>query len=379
MDLLNIENSENSHISLKERREKGAWLCTPVILTGAILLSLSYIIDIIFAGTSELGIGETSAPAKILYGIGSIINKLISPLLSGGIALYIGGLSALSAGLIGGMLTGMGVTLSFSSGNTGAMTGIYGSLLAGLVAGYTSIAAKAILRLVLKKQSNIESFVCPAVSLLATTAIVFITDGVSQIINGLASVGIAATGEFSRLLLVILLSIMITADIGGPFYLASLVYAVASIATDEPEIMAAVAAAGCVPALSIGLAGIIFKDRFSKKERIFSIAGIFCGLCGISQVAIPFYATRLHRVIIPGLVGGTITGVLSLLFGCYASSPAGGFLSIAGTGTVLYFILAVLSGVLFSTAIMGYTLEPVESSDISERKEEETKLRKATA
>ncbi len=379
MDLLNIESSENSHISLKERRAYGVWLCTPVVLTGALLLSLSYIVDILYAGGAELGVGETSAFAKILYGMGSVINKLISPLLSGGIALYIGGLSALSGGLIGGMLTGMGVTLSFSSGTTGAITGIFGSILAGLVAGYTSKLTEIILKLILKKRSNIESFICPAVSLLATTAVVFIADAVSQVINGLASVGLAATGEFSTLLLVIFLSVMITADIGGPSYLAALVYGVASISTDEPQIMAAVTASGCVPALSIGLATFIYKDRFIKRERIFSVLGIFCGLCGISQVAIPFYATRLQRVILPNIIGGMLAGVLSLLFGCTASSPAGGFLSISGTGTILYFLLSVLSGVLFSVAIMGYTLEPVEGIEASEDQSYETKMQKATA
>ncbi len=375
MDLLNIEGNDNSQIDIRERRNMGVWLCAPVILIGAVLLSLSYIVDIIYAGGAELGIGETSAFAKTLFGVGSVINKLISPLLSGGIALYIGGLPALSGGLISGMLTGIGVTLSFSSGNTSAITGIYGSILAGVVAGYTARFTV----ILLKKQSNISVFISPAVSVLLTTTVVFLLDYVAQIVNGLASVGLAATGEISRLLLVIMLSIMITADIGGPLYLAAFVYAVASIGTDDPQIMAAVTAAGCVPPLSIGLAALIFRDRFEKKERSFAVLGAFCGLCGISQVAIPFYATRLHRVILPGITGGTISALLSVLFGCTSSSVAGGFLSVTGTGTFFYFFLSVLSGVLFSTAIMGYTLNPVDEAETPEENEKEPGYKKATA
>ncbi len=379
MDVLKLDSSEYSQISIKERRNKGVKLCVPVIAVGAMLLSLSYIVDIIYAGGAELGIGETSAFAKTLFGVGSVINKLISPLLSGGIALYIGGLPALSGGLIGGMLTGMGVTLSFSSGNTGAITGIYGSILAGVLAGYTARLTEVLLKLILKKQSNISVYISPAVSVLITTAVVFILDYVAQIINGLASVGLAATGEISRLLLVILLSIMITADIGGPLYLAAFVYAVASIGTEEPQIMAAVTAAGCVPPLSIGLVALIFRDRFEKRERSFAALGAFCGLCGISQVAIPYYATRLHRVILPSIVGGTISGVLSFLFGCTCASVVGGFLSVTGTGTFFYFCLSVISGVLFSTAIMGYALNPVDNTEASEENVKESSLQKATA
>ncbi|MBQ8001106.1 MAG: hypothetical protein IJ298_07915 [Ruminococcus sp.] len=379
MDLIFDENNENSHINISERRNKGVWLCAPVILAGAVIVSLSYIIDILFVGGAEFGIGETSAIAKALYGTGSVINKLISPLLSGGIALYIGGLPALSGGLIGGMLTGMGVTLSFSSGNTGAITGIFGSILAGLAAGYSVRLTDTVITLITKRKSNIAVYISPIASLIVTVVLIFIADAAAQIINGLSAVLLAATGEFSKLLLVVLLSIMITVDIGGPLYLAALVYGVASIATDEPQIMAAVTAAGSVPALSMGLASLIFRDRFAKRERIFAISGIFCGLCGLSQVAIPYYATRLQRVILPCIAGGVISGGLCFVLGCSAAAPAGGVLSIIGTGGVLYFCLAVFSGVLFSAGIMGYTLEIVENSEASEVSNNDTKLQKVTA
>lgn len=365
MDLLINENIT----SLRERKNKGIWLCAPVIITGAILLSISYLTDIVYTGTPELGIGETTAFSKMLFGIGNLINKLISPLLAGGIALYIGGLPALSAGLIGGMLTGMGVTFAFSSGITEAITGIYGSILAGLIAGFTTKITEKILKLILKKQSNIITFLCPAVSLILTTLFVFIADTISMVINGLSSISLAGIGDFSKALLVILMSIMITADIGGPFYLAAYVYAVASIATDEPQIMAALTAAGIIPSLSIGLAAILFKDRFIKRERYYAMTGIFCGLCGISQVAIPFYATRLMKVIIPSVTGGVLSGSLSYLFGCKALSPAGGILSVAGSGTFFYFLLSIICGVLFSTAIMGYTLNTKEIPEQKEKPE----------
>ena len=366
MDLFTIDDTKHS---LREKIEKGSRLCTPLILTAAITLSLSYIIDYVYNGSSGLAIGETSALAKILYRNGTLINKLISPVLSGGIALYTGGFSALSAGLIGGMLTGIGVTLNFPSGNSEAITGIYGCILAGLAAGYSVKVTENIQKRFFKNKSDFHILLPPIISIILTVTAVFTADTISHTINGLVSAGIAASGDYNKLLLAIILSVMISADVGGPLYLAALVYAVASFGTNEPEIIALVTAAGSVPALSIGLSSIIFADRFTKKERYYATTGMFCGLLGLSQIVIPYYLSRFHRIIIPCVTGAVISGCLSFIFGCTLNSPVGGILAVSDIRSAVYFIISVISGVLFSTAVMGYTLYPAnEGSIVSEER-----------
>ncbi len=363
----------NTNLNIRESIKKGVWLCIPVILIGALLLSLSYIADVVFTGSIEISIGEIVPVAKLLYGTGSIINKLIYPLLSGAVALFIGGASALAGGLIGGMLTGMGVTYYFSSGNTSAVTGIYGSILVGLIAGYSVRLLSSLSKIILKKPSDIPTYVLPGVAVLASCSAVFIIDSLAQIINSLSAILLAASGDFSKPLLCILLGIMITADIGGPFYLSALVYSVASIATNESEVMASITAAGCVPVLSIFFATIVYKNKFTKKERNYSKLSIACALCGINQVAIPFYATYLHKIILPSVAGGCVSSLLCLLFDCKALSVQGGFLSIIGSGSFLLFILSVLCGVLISTAIMGLLLEDKKVTEEEQKQDSLTK------
>lgn len=360
MDILNIEKSQHS---LREKIGKGSNFAATLILSAAIILSLSYIIDSVHKGNTGLAIGETSALAKILYRNGTLINKLIAPVLSGGIAIYTGGFSALSAGLIGGILTGTGVTFNFPSGNSETVTGIYGCILVGIIAGYSVKMVDKLQCKLINNKSGFNVILPTVISILLTIISVFFLDYISHTINGLVSVGIAAAGDYNKMILAVILSIMISVDIGGPLYLAALVYSVASFGTNEPEIIALVTAAGSVPALSIGLSGIIFTDRFSNIEKHYATAGMFCGLFGISQVVIPYYASRFHRIIIPCVTGSVISGVLSLIFGCTLNSPVGGIIAISDTRSLLYFIISVLSGVFFSTAIMGYTLYPVNKTD----------------
>lgn len=359
MELLGTDIN-NSKLTIKERIGKGAFACIPVIIISATLLSLSYIADIILAGKIELVIGETAPVAKILYGVGSVINKLISPLLSGAIALFIGGASALAGGLIGGMLTGLGVTYYFSSGNTAAVTGVYGCIIVGLIAGYSARLFTNLAKIILKKPSDMPSYILPAVAILTSCCAVFIIDAFAQIINALSSILLASTGDFSKPLLCILLGIMITADIGGPFYLSALVYSVASVANNDGTIMACVISAGSVPVLSIFLSGLIYKNKFTQKEKKYSRLSIPCALCGINQVAIPFYAAYLHRIILPAVAGGCVSSLLCLLFDCRAVSVQGGFLSIIGSSSFGMFAVATLCGVLVCTGLLGMLLRDKE-------------------
>lgn len=350
----------NNNMSIREKISKGVFVCIPVIIISAVLLSLSFIVDIILTGRIELAIGETAPVAKILYGVGSVINKLISPLISGGIALFIGGASAVAGGLIGGMLTGLGVTYYFSSGNTSAVTGIYGCILVGLIAGYSVRIFGNIAKIILKKPSDMPSYILPATAVVTSCSAVFIIDAFAQIANALSSILLASVGDFSKPLLCILLGIMITADIGGPLYLSALVYSVASVANNDGIIMACVISAGSVPVLSIFLSGYIYKNKFTKREKKYAKISIPCSLCGINQVAIPFYATYLHRIILPSVAGGCVSSLLCLLFDCRALSVQGGFLSIIGSESFALFLLATLCGVLICTALLGMLLEDKE-------------------
>ena len=74
-------------------------------------------------------------------------------------------------------------------------------------------------------------------------------------------------GGSSKIILGMLLSGMITVDMGGPINKAAYVFGTASIASGNYDIMAAVMIGGMVPPLAIALATFFFKNRFTEKEQ----------------------------------------------------------------------------------------------------------------
>jgi PTS system fructose-specific IIC component len=80
--------------------------------------------------------------------------------------------------------------------------------------------------------------------------------------------------------------------------------------------MAAIMAAGMVPALGMGVTTWLAKAKFSQQEREAGKASFVLGLCFISEGAIPFAARDPMRVIPSTMAGGALAGGLSMFFGC---------------------------------------------------------------
>lgn len=95
----------------------------------------------------------------------------------------------------------------------------------------------------------------------------------------------------------------------------------AGLQTHAP--MAAVMAAGMVPALGMGIATFLART-VDQGEQEAGKASFVLGLCFISEGAIPFAAKDPMRVIPACMVGGALTGALSMLFGCELMAPHGG-------------------------------------------------------
>ena len=118
-------------------------------------------------------------------------------------------------------------------------------------------------------------------------------------------------GGSSKIILGMLLSGMITVDMGGPINKAAYVFGTASIASGNYDIMAAVMIGGMVPPCAITLATLLFKDKFTKEEREAGPTNFIMGLAFITEGAIPFAASDpLH--ILPACVVGSIVGMFGL-------------------------------------------------------------------
>ncbi|MGR5407447.1 PTS fructose transporter subunit IIBC [Vibrio sp. PNB22_8_1] len=309
----------------------------PVVVAGGLIIALSFVFGI--EAFKEQG---TLAAALMKIG-GDSAFALMIPVLAGYIAFSIADRPGLAPGLVGGML----------ASSTGA--GFLGGIAAGFIAGY---AAKFLADKVTLPQS-MEALkpilIIPFVATLFTGLVmIYIVGGpVSGIMNALTDF-LNNMGSDSAVLLGIILGAMMCFDLGGPVNKAAYAFGVGLLASHTYAPMAAIMAAGMVPALGMGLATFIAQNKFEQTEREAGKASFVLGLCFISEGAIPFAAKDPMRVIPACMAGGALTGALSMLFGAKLMAPHGGLFVLLipnAISPVLMYLAVIAAG----TAVTGFT------------------------
>jgi PTS system fructose-specific IIC component len=162
----------------------------------------------------------------------------------------------------------------------------------------------------------------------------------------------------SAVVLGIILGLMMCFDLGGPVNKVAYAFAVAGLgagsATNQApwQIMATVMAAGMVPPLAMALATVLDKKLFSLAERENGKAAWLLGASFISEGAIPFAAADPLRVLPASMVGGALTGALSMAFGVTSQAPHGGFFVFFAIGNLLMFVISILAGTVVTALIV---------------------------
>ena len=130
--------------------------------------------------------------------------------------------------------------------------------------------------------------------------------------------------------------------------------------------MAAIMAAGMVPAIGMGIASFVARNKFSAPEREAGKASFVLGLCFISEGAIPFAAKDPLRVIPACIAGGALTGALSMLVGAKLMAPHGGIFVLlipnAITPALLY-LGAIVAGSLVTG--LGYAFIKRDAAQVA--------------
>ncbi|MFC3286207.1 PTS fructose transporter subunit IIBC [Litchfieldella rifensis] len=332
----------------KSVKEKGVYkhlltgvsFMLPMVVAGGLLIALSFVFGI--EAFKEEG---TLAAALMQIGGGTAFTLMI-PVLAGYIAYSIADRPGIAPGMIGGML----------AAEIGA--GFIGGILAGFLAGYV---AKAVAQRV-KLPSSVESLkpilIIPLVASLITGLVMIYVIGepVAGILAALTAF-LENMGSANAVLLGILLGSMMCFDLGGPVNKAAYTFGVGLLASETYAPMAAIMAAGMVPAIGMGIASFVAKSKFSEPEREAGKASFVLGLCFISEGAIPFAAKDPLRVIPACIAGGAITGALSMLVGAKLMAPHGGIfvLLIPNAITpVLLYLAAIVIGSLVTG--LGYAM-----------------------
>jgi PTS system fructose-specific IIC component len=237
--------------------------------------------------------------------------------------------------------------------NAGFLGGIIGGVLAGLVAHWIaswdvpSWARGLMPVLVIPLGATLVSGLVMLL-VLAKPLGSFMTN----LADGLNSM----SGE-SAILLGVILGLMMAFDMGGPLNKVAYAFATtglgaAATATDAPElkIMAAVMLAGMVPPLGLALATVVRPGLFTAPERENGKAAWLMGASFITEGAIPFAAADPLRVIPSIMLGSAVTGGLAQALDVSLRAPHGGVFVLFAVDGVVGFVIALLAGVLVTTA-----------------------------
>jgi PTS system fructose-specific IIC component len=177
-----------------------------------------------------------------------------------------------------------------------------------------------------------------------------------RLTEGLTSLAASGAGA---ILLGVILGLMMCFDLGGPVNKVAYVFATTGLAaatqtnTTPYLIMAAVMAAGMVPPLAMALAStVLARPRFTPVERENGAAAWLLGASFISEGAIPFAAADPLRVIPASMVGGAVTGGLSMWLSVQSFAPHGGIFVFFAINPFWGFALAIAAGTVVTALIV---------------------------
>ncbi|HGH3374083.1 PTS fructose transporter subunit IIBC [Kluyvera intermedia] len=304
----------------------------PMVVAGGLCIALSFAF-----GIKAFEVKGTLAAALMQIGGGSAF-ALMVPVLAGFIAFSIADRPGLTPGLIGGML-------AVSGGS-----GFIGGIIAGFLAGYVAKLISTKLKLPPSMEALKPILIIPLVSslIVGLAMIYLIGTPVAALLNWLTH-WLQTMGTANAVLLGAILGAMMCTDMGGPVNKAAYAFGVGLLSTQTYAPMAAIMAAGMVPPLAMGIATLVARSKFDKGQREGGKAALVLGLCFISEGAIPFAARDPMRVLPCCIIGGAVTGAISMAVGAKLMAPHGGLfvLLIPGAITpVLGYLVAIVVGTL---------------------------------
>jgi len=316
----------------------------PMVVAGGLCIALSFAF-----GIEAFKTPDTLAAALMQIGGGSAF-ALMVPVLAGYIAFSIADRPGLTPGLIGGML-------AVSTGS-----GFIGGIIAGFLAGYVAKAISQKLKLPPSMEALKPILIIPLFSSLVVglAMIYLIGKPVAGILTGLTH-WLQTMGTANAVLLGAILGGMMCTDMGGPVNKAAYAFGVGLLSTQTYAPMAAIMAAGMVPPLAMGIATLVARKKFDKGQQEGGKAALVLGLCFISEGAIPFAARDPMRVIPCCIVGGAVTGAISMAIGAKLMAPHGGLfvLLIPGAITpVLGYLVAIVAGTLLAGLAYAFLKRP---------------------
>lgn len=330
--------SKNEKTGIYKHLMTGVSFMLPIVVAGGLLIAMSFVFGI------EAFEVEGSL-ASVLMQTGKAAFTLMIPILSGYIAYSIADRAGLAAGLVGGLL----------ASQLGA--GFLGAIVSGFLAGYIARFLAQKLRLPQTMEALKPILIIPLISSLLIGLLMFYVVGqpVAAALHAMETF-LTNLGTGNLVLLGLVLGAMMCVDMGGPINKAAYTFSVGllTLATPNQFPIAAAMAGGMTPAIGMGIATWLARNKFTAEERNAGNAAFVLGLCFISEGAIPFAAKDPSRVIPSCVAGGAVTGALVGLFHTTVAAPHGGIFVLLIPNAInkpLMYIVAILVGSLVTGAL----------------------------
>jgi PTS system fructose-specific IIC component len=355
-----------------------------ILLTG-----VSYMIPFVAGGGLLIALGFLLGGYQVTADAGKVIidnslwnlptENITSPL--GPLGQYLGSVAfmigATSMGFLVSALAGYiafaiadrpGIAPGFVAGavavlmNAGFIGGIIGGLLAGFIAWWLGrLNPPRWLR------GLMPVVIIPLIGSIIASGlmILFLGRPIAALMDAL-NVGLTDLAGTGAIVVVgIILGLMMCFDLGGPVNKVAYAFATAGLASVSTAdihavpflIMAAVMASGMVPPLAMALAStVLARGLFTPVEKENGKAAWLLGAAFISEGAIPFAAADPLRVIPANLVGGAITGGLSMALGVSSLAPHGGIFVFFAIDPIWGFLISLVAGTV-ATALVVVALK----------------------
>ncbi|MEU4111212.1 fructose-specific PTS transporter subunit EIIC [Streptomyces sp. NPDC027717] len=344
------DSTEGYGTKLRKWLMSGVSYMVPFVAAGGLLIAVGFAVggwtvDKAPSVMDHFVWTQTDSWGALLFQIGGVAFKFLVPVLAGYIAYGMADRPGLVPGFVGGA-----ISLSINAG-------FLGGLAAGLIAGGVVLAIQRV-RIPAAVRGIMPVVVIPLISSAVVGFLMFVVigkpiaaaqKGMTDWLNGLTGTNAVLLGA--------LLGLMMCFDLGGPVNKVAYTFATAGIAVAGPsdsamKIMAAVMAAGMVPPLAMALATTVRGRLFTPAERENGKAAWVLGASFITEGAIPFAAADPLRVIPSAMVGGAVTGSLSMMFDATLRAPHGGIFVVPLIGNPFFYLIAIAAGVCVSTALV---------------------------
>ena len=324
----------------------------PFVIGGGILIALAFLLDMEFAGTEKFGSGTPAA--AFFKNVGGMAFSMMMPILAGYIAMSIGERPGLMLGIVGGFLAASGGS------------GFFGALFAGFIGGYLVLALRKQFSALPDSLEGLKPVLLYPVCGLVLMGVLmtYVINPPTAAFNNWLAATLASMSTVSKVLLGFILGGMMSIDFGGPINKAAYVFGTASLAAADGSavssaIMASVMVGGMVPPLAISLSTMLFKNKYTARERQSGITNVIMGMSFITEGAIPFAASDPLRVIPCCALGSAIAGALSQYFGCSVPAPHGGVFVFGVVQNWPMYFAALLVGSVVAAVLLGFLKKKV--------------------